>query len=64
MGSRMTKIIPNLYIGSNETARDETELIDKCITHILAVQSVDAELNKVRTFIFECLLIIVALSLM
>ncbi|KAM7537221.1 hypothetical protein Aperf_G00000074128 [Anoplocephala perfoliata] len=50
MGSRMTKIIPNLYIGSNETARDETELIDKCITHILAVQSVDAELTKLTKY--------------
>lgn len=50
MGSQITKIIPNLYIGSNETARDETELIAKCITHILAVQSDDAEINKLTKY--------------
>ncbi|VDL27206.1 unnamed protein product [Hymenolepis diminuta] len=50
MGSQLTKIIPNLYIGSNETARDETELIANCITHILAVQSDDAELNKLSKY--------------
>ncbi|VDN96300.1 unnamed protein product [Rodentolepis nana] len=50
MGSQITKIIPNLYIGSNETARDETELIAKCITHILAVQSDDAEISKLSKY--------------
>lgn len=48
MGGKMTKVIPHLYIGGNENARDEGELIANCITHILTVQSTEAEINKVR----------------
>ncbi|KAL5968345.1 Dual specificity protein phosphatase 22-B [Taenia solium] len=50
MGGSMTKVLPNLYIGGNENARDEGELIANCITHILTVQSTEAEINKLSKY--------------
>ncbi|KAH9283033.1 Dual specificity protein phosphatase 22-B [Echinococcus granulosus] len=50
MGGNMTKVLPHLYIGGNENARDEGELIANCITHILTVQSTEAEINKLSKY--------------
>ncbi|BHF82536.1 Dual specificity protein phosphatase 22 [Sparganum proliferum] len=46
MGGKPTKIIPGIYIGANENAKNEEELIANCISHILSVQSSAAESIK------------------
>lgn len=42
----MTKIVPGLYIGSLENAKDEEELIANCISHILVVQDTKVDIEK------------------
>uniref|UniRef100_A0A0X3NLN8 Tyrosine-protein phosphatase domain-containing protein n=1 Tax=Schistocephalus solidus TaxID=70667 RepID=A0A0X3NLN8_SCHSO len=51
MGAELTKVIPGIYIGANENAKNEEELIANCISHILSVQSSAAESIKSQNHI-------------
>ncbi len=47
MGGKITKVVPGLYIGANENAKHDEQLIANCISHILSVQSSDTQIERV-----------------
>ncbi|CAL8088510.1 unnamed protein product [Calicophoron daubneyi] len=46
MGGSMTKVLPGLFVGGGENAKNEEELIANCISHILVIQAFKGELDK------------------
>ncbi|KER21124.1 hypothetical protein T265_10485 [Opisthorchis viverrini] len=46
MGGSMTKVLPGLYVGGLENAKDAEELIANCISHILVAQNHKYEIEK------------------
>ncbi|VDQ04260.1 unnamed protein product [Trichobilharzia regenti] len=46
MGGSMTKILPGLYIGGFDNAKNEEELIANCISHILVVQNSISDIDR------------------
>lgn len=47
MGQQITKVLPGLYIGANDNAKNDEQLIANSISHILSVQSSDTQIDKV-----------------
>ncbi|KAK4468098.1 hypothetical protein MN116_008268 [Schistosoma mekongi] len=46
MGGSMTKILPGLYVGGLDNAKNEEELMANCISHILIVQDSKNDIEK------------------
>lgn len=56
MGGSMTKILPGLYVGGFDNAKNEEELMANCISHIIIVQNSKNDIERVS--IFEMVLIV------
>ncbi|KAH8857647.1 protein phosphatase [Schistosoma japonicum] len=46
MGGSMTKILPGLFVGGLDNAKNEEELMANCISHILIVQDSKNDIEK------------------
>ncbi|CAH8535645.1 unnamed protein product [Schistosoma turkestanicum] len=46
MGGSMTKILPGLYVGGFDNAKNEEELMANCISHIIIVQNSKNDIEK------------------
>ncbi|CAH8609662.1 unnamed protein product, partial [Schistosoma haematobium] len=46
MGGSMTKILPGLYVGGFDNAKNEEELMANCISHIIIVQNSKNDIER------------------
>ncbi|VDP48356.1 unnamed protein product [Schistosoma margrebowiei] len=49
MGGSMTKILPGLYVGGFDNAKNEEELMANCISHIIIVQNSKNDIERVNS---------------